>query len=491
MKSRIFLLLCALSMLAMSCTDSEQTATESGDVQFSLSSSISQARENSDDDLYAVLITVKRADGSIVYNREKLLLYKFGSDFISEPASFFTGDYQLTEFFVLDENEEVIYASPSQGSKLAYLVQRPLPIDFTIAKDTTIKVTPEVLAVDSYEPGDFGYSTFSFDVVLTFNFSVAVFTYNDPTKNFELTTASILVTSGDSITYQGTLDAVTNYPRLRDGLDSYTLRVSKAGYATYLKTFTAEELKSYTGENILKIILLPGSDNAHNGALAFDGSYDFVDLGDIYNEVELPLTVSAWVWVNNANQLYYPIITSQDLDAIYNGFYFVVTYSHIGITYGDGQGENNYMYRRSKSALHNNVVFGKWVHIAAVMRSATDMEIYMDGVNIGGEYAGGSNLPMASNFPAPARIGSIYSNGIIEHYNGLMDELNVWDRALSPEEIAELRLKKLSGNEAGLIGYWNFDETEGQTVFDLSPYGYNGLLGGNVSRVVSGVPELH
>jgi hypothetical protein len=489
MKTRLQLLLLALSLVVTSCIDNESPATESGDVQFSIGQLASEnGRVKSE--ATAVLITVKRSDGTVAYNREKLTLYKFGSEFISEPASFLTGDYQLTEFFVLNENGEVIYAAPLEGSSLAYLVENPLPIDFTISKDETIKVTPEVLAVETYTPADFGYATFAFEVVPTFTFSVAVFTYSEQSENFELTTSSISITGNESSVYTNELGAITNHLRIRDGYSSYTVTVSKGGYAPYLATFTAGELKAFTGENILKIILMPG-DSTVNRAVLFDGSYDFIDLGDIYNDAQLPMSISAWVWVNNANQLYYPIITSQDVDDIYNGFTFVVTYSHIGFTYGDGQGENHYMYRRSKSAAHNDAVFGRWVHIAAVVRGATDMDIYLDGVNIGGEYAGGSDLPMASDFPAPARIGSIYSNGIIEHYNGMMDELNIWNRALSPEEIADLRLKKLTGNESGLIGYWNFDEAEGVTIFDNSPFGYNGIFGGDVTRVLSGTPELH
>lgn len=490
MKLRFSLLaLLALWLVGTSCTENENPATEIGNVQFTVGELASANGKINSGEAAAVLITVKRSDGTFAYNRHKLALYKFGADFISEPASFLTGNYQLTEFFVLDANNEVIYAAPVEGSDLAYLVENPLPIDFTIGKDETIKVITEVLAVETHTPADFGYATFSFDVVPTFTFSVAVFTYSEQTHNFELTTASIAIKGDESSVYSNELGAVTNHLRIRDGYSSYSLTVTKNGYGAYTKTFSADELKAYIGENILKIILMPGNSTV-NGALAFDGDYDFVDLGDVYNNATLPLTISAWVWVNDAGQMYYPVISSQETDAIYNGFTFTVTYSHIGFTYGDGQGENHYMYRRSKSGAHNGAVFGQWVHIAAVVRGATDMDIYLDGQNIGGEYAGGSELPMSSNFPAPAHIGSIHSNGIVEHYNGMMDELNVWNRALTAQEIAALRLKKLTGSEPGLMGYWNFDEAEGTTIFDGSPNGINGLMKGDVHRVPSGVPQL-
>ena len=35
-----------------------------------------------------------------------------------------------------------------------------------------------------------------------------------------------------------------------------------------------------------------------------------------------------------------------------------------------------------------------------------------------------------------------------------------------------------TGNEEGLIGYWNFEEAEGQTVIDLSENGNDGIING-------------
>jgi gliding motility-associated-like protein len=44
----------------------------------------------------------------------------------------------------------------------------------------------------------------------------------------------------------------------------------------------------------------------------------------------------------------------------------------------------------------------------------------------------------------------------------------------------------LKGNEAGLIGYWDFNETEGNTVIDRSANHFNGTFKGNPLRVRSG-----
>lgn len=41
----------------------------------------------------------------------------------------------------------------------------------------------------------------------------------------------------------------------------------------------------------------------------------------------------------------------------------------------------------------------------------------------------------------------------------MIDEVRVWDRALSPEHIRNDMDKVMAGTAPGLVGYWNFDDT--------------------------------
>jgi hypothetical protein len=51
-------------------------------------------------------------------------------------------------------------------------------------------------------------------------------------------------------------------------------------------------------------------------------------------------------------------------------------------------------------------------------------------------------------------------------FGGYFDELRVWNVARSAAEIKDNYDKPLAGNEAGLVGYWKFDETSGTTTAD-------------------------
>src|SRR5688572_17787697 len=221
-------------------------------------------------------------------------------------------------------------------------------------------------------------------------------------------------------------------------------------------------------------------------ALSFDGVDDYVDLGNIYDDLKLPLTISAWIYLDPGG--FGTIFASQDNTHIYNGFHFFIVHTDMVIEYGDGRGNNSANFRRGKAAPVENI-FGKWVHVTAIMRDANDMDLYLNGINIGGTYIGNSQFPMSSSHPGEvAKIGYESTSVVTYHFKGIMDELRIWNRALSVQEIREQMCKKLEGNEDGLVGYWDFDNTKASILMDNSSYYFDGAIRGNPLRVFSGAP---
>ncbi len=223
-------------------------------------------------------------------------------------------------------------------------------------------------------------------------------------------------------------------------------------------------------------------------AIKFDGIDDYVDLGNIYDDVDLPVTVAAWVYFEPGTTGDHPIFISQDNTFEYTGFTVVVSpTSLINFTIGDGKGGNHPMYRRTRIGNFNTT--GRWVYVAAVAYSSNDMRIYLNGYDVSGDYQGTSPFPMQSDSPLDvAKIGTFFRNSNYYWFKGVMDELRIWNRALTVGEIRETMCRKLQGNESGLIGYWNFDEIDGDQVRDSSPNGFHGEIKGNPIRVFSGAP---
>lgn len=63
----------------------------------------------------------------------------------------------------------------------------------------------------------------------------------------------------------------------------------------------------------------------------------------------------------------------------------------------------------------------------------------------------------------------------------VIEEVRIWNAVRTGAEIARWMNLPLTGEEPGLIGYWNFDESTGQTVSDSCPLANQGVLGTTIS----------
>ena len=57
---------------------------------------------------------------------------------------------------------------------------------------------------------------------------------------------------------------------------------------------------------------------------------------------------------------------------------------------------------------------------------------------------------------APVYFGAF--NGVGEFMEGQLDEIAIWERSLTHEEIGNAWNQPLDGSEEGLLGLWKFDD---------------------------------
>lgn len=70
-------------------------------------------------------------------------------------------------------------------------------------------------------------------------------------------------------------------------------------------------------------------------------------------------------------------------------------------------------------------------------------------------------------------------------FHGQLDEVRVWNRARTQEQIRAGMRQTLSGEEPGLVGLWNFDEGDAR---DRSPSGHHGQLKGGAKCLTQPFP---
>ena len=210
-------------------------------------------------------------------------------------------------------------------------------------------------------------------------------------------------------------------------------------------------------------------------ALNFDGSNDYVALpvNSNYGAVG-DVTVSMWI---------------KPTDYVSSNNYILDTRSNGGNSNGIA------VYRNSQNVINFYIQTGTypadpattksatvtmnagvWIHIVAI-RSGTAYRIYANGVQSGTDSAGtGSTFSLLD---VGGRIGT-YSNGTGAFvWNGSLDDVRIYNRALSPTEITALYNSgsaKIQTVSQGLVGSWQFSEGAGTSTRDTSPSGNTGTL---------------
>lgn len=232
---------------------------------------------------YHLMVSVEDMEGNTVMNDSLIPLYIFGSGFISDNIELMSGEYKLTKFLVIDPSGAVIYAAPVEGSPLAYLVKRPLPLAFRINAGQTTKIIPEVLAVGDHSPGDFGYASFGMQIIKPLHFwTVCVLDPANPDilAPIQMTTAKLTVFAPDGWHYSFNLEASVNHLIIRGGYHNYIFLLEKEGYMPQRFLFSARELMATTQDNPLvlripwgsgqwkRLVLQPGPDDGKDAMIS-------------------------------------------------------------------------------------------------------------------------------------------------------------------------------------------------------------------------------
>jgi len=127
------------------------------------------------------------------------------------------------------------------------------------------------------------------------------------------------------------------------------------------------------------------------------------------------------------------------------------------------------------NSVHGNTVLqsGVWYHVA-VTSDGSSWKLYVNGVaeTLTTQLGNGNTGKWFGNTSAAAPdktyIGAAWFNGFDQgFFNGVIDEVRIYDRALPASEIANL---------TGLVGYWKFNENTGTIAVDSSGNGNTGTL---------------
>jgi hypothetical protein len=226
------------------------------------------------------------------------------------------------------------------------------------------------------------------------------------------------------------------------------------------------------------ILALCTSINAQtNYVLNFNGTSDYVDMGSSaannLRSVEFwfkpsvnitsAITDPSYVFIgrNDASQLH-------EYGFFINGNEYAAPERGLLDFYLSDNG--NYYYTTSNSS---SWTAGIWYHVCGTIDPATGMKLYINGVLQSATTSYTTAIPAANEITALGRWG----DAAIRYFPGRMDELRLWNRAITQAEVQQKMCSSLiPANETGLVGYWKMNEGSGTTIFDATSNSNNGTL---------------
>lgn len=233
---------------------------------------------------------------------------------------------------------------------------------------------------------------------------------------------------------------------------------------------------------LLLLFVWTQSMQAQNNAIVFDGTGDYISMPGSSDWAfgTNDFTVSFWMTLANLNKVHDGLFGRDDYQ------WLAMEYNHDSDhrlnLWIDGNGSYYWEINNLKPA-KSDWLANTWYHIA-VTRNENTIRIFIDGV----ESASASYSNSIYNPTAPLYFGRSQLN--TRFHQGMLDDIRIYNYGLSGIELLASMETGLTGNELGLIGYWNLDESFGTTAFDLTPNTNNATLFGDATFFASTSPVL-
>ncbi|MHC4738742.1 MAG: LamG domain-containing protein [Planctomycetota bacterium] len=299
------------------------------------------------------------------------------------------------------------------------------------------------------------------------------------------------ITGPDTVAdnFQAQYKAIANYERadvdvtgLADwSVDDETIASIAAGLLTTEMvdlptdiTITAEYTKSENTEAAQKqvsiLTICPSGT-----ALDFDGLDDYVNVSNETNfDFERTDSFSILLWAKLSEITFFsPIISKESHSGNYRGYEMRIIGDKLRIILRNSFQPSNQIRVDSTISLFAE----RWYYLGFTYDGSSEaagVKMYINGfpetVSIASNDLTGSILNNV-----PITIGSRTGGG--DFFNGVIDDVRIYDRALSGEEIWVIMHTRPESGDPNLVGYWDFDEGEGQAVYDISGTGNDGQLG--------------
>jgi len=171
-------------------------------------------------------------------------------------------------------------------------------------------------------------------------------------------------------------------------------------------------------------------------AYFFNGRADYIALPRSQQlKLRFPFTISIWFKIDSFSSTSSILFANDESDGIYSGFWVgYLSTGRIGAGYGDGlgQGANHRITKHSNTLVDASV----WHHVVAVFNGLEDIDLYIDCEEDFGYYSGAATN--MKNLGHSGAIGRNFGHRVNSYHHGEIDDIRLYNRALSAREMAFL-----------------------------------------------------
>ena len=210
----------------------------------------------------------------------------------------------------------------------------------------------------------------------------------------------------------------------------------------------------------------PSTVGLGNKALLVNGGYVDLQEKDHFKIKDKQITLEAWIYQEKPVPVWSGIFSCVWDSGSDEGGYALMSDGKSGLMFE--------FVPRGYGALlptaPDTITLKNWHHVAATY-DGRKMRLYVDGEEKGGQVveSDGIDYDPSNNLS----IGRFQDNDETVRWIGMIDEVRLWSVTRSPGQIKASMQRRLKGDEAGLVGYWNFDDG---SPIDRSIYGNHGTL---------------
>ena len=204
-----------------------------------------------------------------------------------------------------------------------------------------------------------------------------------------------------------------------------------------------------------------------NYALEFDGASDFVEIPSSESlDLRSDLTLSAWVRVAGDDDG--QIIWRGDTRGGTDPYFLHLSLGKMRFAIDTQSSLEHALESGAPVDANYHFWTGVWD------RTRGKMHLYKDGVL---EASGDLDADIGYDTSGMWNMIGAVDHGGWQHFGGIIDEVRIWNVPRTQQQIQQDMYRQLAGNEPGLVGYWNFNEGEGQIAHDLTANANDGRLG--------------